>query len=115
VTITRESGDPETHTFPPPGVTCRETDQDLLTVVPVRWRPVPGHGSETTRCAGQADILTVRDGFGFKDFLLGADLTGVLYPWRCPSHEALYLAAKLTRACRSYSTARSVAPRATAP
>ena len=39
VTITRNGGDPATHSFPPPGVTCRETDQDLLTVVPVRWRP----------------------------------------------------------------------------
>ena len=39
LTITRDGGDPETHTFPPPGVTYRSTDQDLLTVVPVRWRP----------------------------------------------------------------------------
>lgn len=37
--ISRNGGAPETHGFPPPGVTYRSTDQDLLTALQVRWRP----------------------------------------------------------------------------
>jgi hypothetical protein len=39
LSVTRNGGAPETHRFPPPGVTYRSTDQDRLTTVPVRWRP----------------------------------------------------------------------------
>jgi len=39
VTITRNNGAPETHTFPPSGVVYRNTDQDVLTALTVRWRP----------------------------------------------------------------------------
>ena len=39
VTVTRGDGSQEAHVFPPQGVECRRTDQDLLTTVMVRWRP----------------------------------------------------------------------------